>query len=108
MEEVVNQYVMRRKIYQQLLSWKNDNKDKMPYSLMASDELAKVILLRSMPQAVDAYVTTRNFTKVDTVKRAIISLYRNDIQKYAENEETRVTSIFDQIPSQLQKHAKRL
>ena len=82
-------------------------RDKMPYSLMVPDELAKVILLRSMPQAVDAYVTTRNFTKVDTVKRAIISLYRNDIQKYAENEETRVTSIFDQIPSQLQKHEKR-
>lgn len=65
------------------------------------------MIVGGMPQAVDAYVTTRNFTKVDTVKRAIIRLYRNDIQKYAENEEARVTSIFDKIPSQLQRHEKK-
>ena len=60
-----------------------------------------------MPKAVDTYVKTRDFTKVDTIKRAIISLYRNDIQKYAEGNEVRVTSIFDLIPSQLQKHEKK-
>lgn len=65
------------------------------------------MIVGGMPKAVDTYVKTRDFTKVDTIKRAIISLYRNDIQKYAEGNEVRVTSIFDLIPSQLQKHEKK-
>lgn len=65
------------------------------------------MIVGGMPKAVDTYAQTRDFTKVDTVKRAIINLYRNDIQKYAEGEEAKVTSIFDQIPSQLQKHEKK-
>lgn len=65
------------------------------------------MIVGGMPKAVDTYVQTRDFTKVDAVKRAIINLYRNDIQKYAEGEEAKVTSIFDQIPSQLQKHEKK-
>lgn len=65
------------------------------------------LIVGGMPKAVDTYVTTKDFAKVDTIKRAIINLYRNDIQKYAEGEEAKVTSIFDQIPSQLQKHEKK-
>lgn len=65
------------------------------------------MIVGGMPKAVDTYVQTRDFTKVDAVKRAIINLYRNDIQKYADGEEAKVTSIFDQIPSQLQKHEKK-
>lgn len=65
------------------------------------------LIVGGMPKAVDTYAETRDFGKVDNVKRAIIALYRNDIQKYAEGEEVRVTNIFDQIPSQLQKHEKK-
>lgn len=65
------------------------------------------LIVGGMPKAVDTYAETRDFGKVDNVKRAIIALYRNDIQKYAEGEEIRVTNIFDQIPSQLQKHEKK-
>ena len=65
------------------------------------------LIVGGMPKAVETYVTTRDFKLVDTAKRAIINLYRNDIQKYAEGEEARVTAIFDQIPSQLQKHEKK-
>ena len=65
------------------------------------------MIVGGMPKAVDTYVQTHDFIKVDTVKRAILNLYRNDIQKYAEGEEAKVTSIFDQIPSQLQKHKKK-
>jgi len=67
----------------------------------------KYLIVGGMPKAVDTYVKTQDFAKVDAIKRAIIRLYRNDIQKYAEGEETRVTSIFDQIPSQLQRHEKK-
>ncbi len=65
------------------------------------------MIVGGMPKAVDTFVRTRDFKEVDIVKRAIISLYRNDIQKYAEGNEVRITSIFDQIPSQLQKHEKK-
>ena len=65
------------------------------------------MIVGGMPKAVDTYVKTHDFVKVDAIKRAIINLYRNDIQKYAESEEAKVTSIFDQIPSQLQRHEKK-
>ncbi len=65
------------------------------------------LIVGGMPQAVSTYMETHDFKLVDAVKRAIINLYRNDIQKYAGGEETRVTNIFDNIPSQLQKHEKK-
>ncbi len=65
------------------------------------------LIVGGMPQVVETYVRTRDFVKMDNAKRAIIQLYRNDIQKYAKGEETKVTSIFDQIPSQLQRHEKK-
>ncbi len=65
------------------------------------------LIVGGMPQAVSTYMETHDFKLVDDVKRAIINLYRNDIQKYAGGEGTRVTSIFDNIPSQLQKHEKK-
>lgn len=65
------------------------------------------LIVGGMPQAVATYVETRDFARVDAVKRAIINLYRNDIQKYADGEEARVTGIFDKIPRQLQRHEKK-
>ena len=57
------------------------------------------LIIGGMPKAVSTYVDTRDFKKVDSVKRAILTLYRNDIQKYADGNEARVPNIFDTIPS---------
>ncbi|MEE3448828.1 MAG: AAA family ATPase, partial [Bacteroidales bacterium] len=65
------------------------------------------LIVGGMPQAVQVYVDTHDFDKVDLVKRQILNLYRNDIRKYAEGLEMRVTSIFDALPGQLQKHEKK-
>ena len=65
------------------------------------------LIIGGMPKAVSTYVDTRDLKKVDSVKRAILTLYRNDIQKYADGNEAKVTNIFDTIPSQLQKHEKK-
>ncbi len=65
------------------------------------------LIIGGMPKAVSTYVDTRDFKKADSVKRAILTLYRNDIQKYADGNEAKVTNIFDTIPSQLQKHEKK-
>lgn len=73
----------------------------------AMDYFRQYLIVGGMPQAVAKYVETRDFKKVDEVKRDILALYRNDIRKYADNQETKVTAIFEEIPGQLQKHEKK-
>lgn len=73
----------------------------------AYDLLRLYMIVGGMPQAVLAYIKTKDFDEVDRVKRAILRLYRNDISKYASQTETKVTRIFDDIPSQLQRHEKK-
>lgn len=73
----------------------------------AMDYFRQYMIVGGMPQAVKKYVETRDFEKVDEVKRDILALYRNDIKKYADNQETKVSAIFEEIPSQLQQHEKK-
>ena len=72
----------------------------------AMDYFRRYMIVGGMPQAVKKYIETRDFVKVDEVKRDILALYRNDIKKYAGNQETNVSAIFEEIPDQLQKHEK--
>lgn len=65
------------------------------------------MIVGGMPQAVNEYIRTKDFAKVDAVKRDIIELYRADIVKHASGYELKVESIFDEIPAQLQKHEKK-
>ena len=65
------------------------------------------MIVGGMPQAVATYVETKDFNKVDAVKRQILRLYRNDIKKYAGGTKARVSSIFESIPGQLQKSEKK-
>jgi len=62
------------------------------------------LIVGGMPQAVEEYARTRNFDKVDQIKRDIISLYRADIVKHVKGYEMKVEQILDDIPAQLQKH----
>ena len=71
------------------------------------DYFKEYMIVGGMPQAVEEYIKTKNFESVDIVKRNIISLYRNDIRKHAEEINLKVEQIFDTIPSQLQKHEKK-
>ena len=73
----------------------------------AMDYFRQYLIVGGMPQAVLKYVETRDFEKVDEVKRDILALYRNDIRKYADNQETKAAAIFEEIPRQLQKHEKK-
>lgn len=73
----------------------------------ATDYFRQYLIVGGMPQAVAKYVETRSFEDVDEVKRDILSLYRSDISKYADKQEGKVTSIFDELPGQLQKHEKK-
>ena len=73
----------------------------------AMDYFRLYMIVGGMPQAVEKYVETRDLAKVDKLKRRILDLYRSDISKYAKGYDTKVKSIFEEIPSQLQKHEKK-
>jgi uncharacterized protein len=71
------------------------------------DYFRQYLIVGGMPQAVEAYVSTRDFTRVDRVKRDILALYRSDIVKHAEGYAMKVAQIFDDIPAQLKKHDRK-
>ena len=65
------------------------------------------MIVGGMPQVVDNFARNRDFAYADRVKRTILDPYSADIAKHAVGYETRVRSIFEEIPSQLQKHEKK-
>lgn len=73
----------------------------------AMDYFRQYIIVGGMPQAVKEYIKTKDFDTVDSVKRDILNLYKNDIRKHAKGNELKAENIFDEIPSQLQKHEKK-
>ncbi len=73
----------------------------------AMDYFRQYLIVGGMPQAVEAYVSTHDFARVDRVKRDILTLYRSDIVKHAKGYEMKVEQIFDDIPAQLQKHDRK-
>ena len=78
-----------------------------PVHRKTMDLFRQYMIVGGMPQAVLAFVETKNFDEVDSVKRDILALYRADIEKYAAGYETKIKSIFDWIPAELQRHEKR-
>lgn len=63
------------------------------------------MLVGGMPQAVQEYIETNDFKKVDDVKRIILSLYEDDFRKI--DSTGRLSSLFDAIPAQLMNNASR-
>lgn len=63
------------------------------------------MLVGGMPQAVQAYIDTKNLSAVDLVKRDIISLYEEDLLKL--DDQGRAVAMYDAIPAQLAKNTSR-
>ena len=63
------------------------------------------MLVGGMPQAVNEYLQTNNFRKVDTIKRDILNLYEDDFKKI--DSTGKLSLLFDAIPAQLNKNAAR-
>lgn len=63
------------------------------------------MLIGGMPQAVDAYIETNNFSMVDMAKRGIIKIYQDDFQKL--DPTGRLETLFMEIPSQLSQASNR-
>lgn len=71
------------------------------------NQFRQYMLVGGMPQAVSTYILTKDFELVDRIKRNILLLYRQDITKYAKGYESKVLSIFNEIPGQLSKKEKK-
>ena len=78
-----------------------------PIHRKVMDLFRQYMIVGGMPQAVLTFRDTKNVIETDLVKRDILALYRADIEKYAVGYESKVKGIFDQIPSELQRHEKR-
>ena len=64
----------------------------------AMDYFRQYMIIGGMPQAVSEYIETKDFGKVDRIKRDILTLYRADIGRHATGYARKVESIFDEIP----------
>lgn len=63
------------------------------------------MLVGGMPQAVSTYIETNDLSKVDLVKRDILTLYEDDFRKI--DPLGRISALFDAIPAQLMGNASR-
>ena len=65
------------------------------------------LVVGGMPQAVSEFLRTNDLMAVDRVKRKIIKLYREDIQKHAGKYALKTMLVWDGIPGMLSKHEKK-
>lgn len=63
------------------------------------------MLVGGMPQSVNAYLESNNFSAVDAVKRAILELYIDDFRKI--DPTGRASRLFTSIPAELSRNAMR-
>lgn len=80
-----------------------------PLHQMAMRLFRLYLLLGGMPMSVVAFLTSnRNFLQADKEKRAILHLYREDIRKIRTLLREKVLTLYDQIPSLLSQHDKKI
>ena len=60
-----------------------------------------------MPQSVLAYLETKSLENVDKVKRNVLKIYQDDIYKYSDGLNSKVSAIFERIIGQLSKDNKK-
>lgn len=71
----------------------------------AMREFRLYMLIGGMPQAVEEYIKTNDFSRVDKVKRRILQLYEDDFFKI--DPSGRISKLFVSIPAQLNRKSTR-
>ena len=87
-----------RTFYEQRLPLDKAHREKMR-------DFRLYMLVGGMPQAVEAYLETNNFSMTDRAKRGIIRIYQDDFQKL--DSSGRLETLFMNIPSQLSQTSNR-
>ncbi len=72
----------------------------------AMEKFRTYLLVGGMPQAVSTYLETRDMDQVETSKRAIIDLYREDMLKIERGNGIHAAEMFEKTPSMLSRHKK--
>lgn len=80
-----------------------DNREKITDSIhqTMSDLFKYYVIVGGMPAVVQAFINTHDIGQVTSIQRDIIAQYRQDISQYAVDKKTKISSILDNIPSQL-------
>ena len=86
--------------------------DRKPVSELIHSTMNKLfysyIIVGGMPKVVQTYVESHDIGRVIKEQNDIINLYRQDISKYAdENDRPKIRAIYDSIPSQLNDKNRR-
>ncbi len=71
-----------------------------------NDAFREYLVVGGMPQAVACWIETHDLRRVESAKKRILKLYRNDIRKHAGRYAMKAEAVFDEIPAQLQEHVK--
>lgn len=65
-------------------------------------------IVGGMPEAVNTFIATRDIGQVQSIQRAIINEYEDDMVKYADDvDKPRIRECFESIPRQLSKENKK-
>ena len=89
---------------------KAHRRDLVPFGAVhrkIKDAFREYLVVGGMPQAVACWVETHALRKVESAKKRILKLYRNDIRKHAGRYAMKAEAVFDEIPTQLQEHDKK-
>lgn len=70
------------------------------------DTFRRYMIVGGMPQSVLEYSISKDFSKVERIKRQIIELYKEDIGKRSKAKRRKTAALFSAIPSELSKHDK--
>ena len=97
-------------------SLKNDILDHMlsnkPLNASMTNTLSSLFIdyaiLGGMPEVVLTYKENKSFSGTHEIQNQIVAAYKEDIRKYANGaDQTRITRVFDSIPTQLAKENKK-
>ena len=66
------------------------------------------LIVGGMPDAVKTYIATKDIREVDKIQRDIVTQYKDDFSQYeSEDKKLKLISIYDIIPSELNKQNKK-
>lgn len=71
------------------------------------DLFRQYMVVGGMPQAVQKFVDSHDLAEVDAIKRDILELYRNDIHKFSGALRHKVLSVYNAIPTELNRHERK-
>lgn len=72
------------------------------------DLFKKYLLVGGLPEAVNAYVETKNIQRVRAIQQEIYTYYGFDASKYDAENRLKIRRIYDMIPSALENKKKRI